>query len=77
MQALDLSGQKMRVRQALQETKFAMNEFGAHVKSAVALEFSRTCAPIEREPKRIVRIDKPFYIGIMRPHATTILLLVY
>lgn len=52
-----------RIAQALQQTKFKMNEEGAHVKSAVALGIERCC--ISKVSKHLV-IDKPFYLWIER-----------
>jgi len=53
-----------RISQARQQTKFKMNEEGAHVKSAVALGFEKCC--IRQISKHLV-IDKPFYLWIERP----------
>jgi hypothetical protein len=55
------------IRQALQETRFQMNEEGAAAQSAVAMEFATEgSAMIPQEP-RILKIDKPFYLWIERP----------
>lgn len=54
------------VKQALQQTKFKMNEDGAHVKSAVAIEMKCTCVCGPKSRKTVV-IDKPFYLWIERP----------
>ena len=52
------------IDQALQQTKFKMNEKGAHVKSAVAISIVRTSV---QPPKSIYTIDKPFLVWIERP----------
>ncbi|MBI5732577.1 hypothetical protein HY967_01285 [Candidatus Jorgensenbacteria bacterium] len=53
-----------QISQALQQTKFKMNEFGARVKSAVAIGvFLSTVAP---PPPKALIIDKPFYLWIER-----------
>ncbi len=52
-----------RIAQALQQTKFKMNEVGAKVESAVAIGVERCSAP--REPKEYV-IDQDFYVWIER-----------
>ncbi len=58
------SGAEYFIRQALQQTKFKMNDEGAHVKSAVAIECAIKCC--QRKYKSLV-IDKPFYLWIERP----------
>lgn len=50
------------VSQALQQTKFKMDEVGAHVQSAVMLGFEECLS----KPKENFVIDKPFYIWIER-----------
>jgi hypothetical protein len=57
---LDIKG--WFISQALQQTKFKMNEKGAHVKSAVAIAVTRSM-PI---PLQQLIIDKPFYVWIER-----------
>lgn len=52
------------VSQALQQTKFRMNEKGARAKSAVAMAFRSKCAV---RIDNWVRIDKPFILWIERP----------
>lgn len=52
-----------QIKQALQQTKFRMNEIGAKVESAVAISMMR-CTSVETEPDLI--IDKPFLLWIMR-----------
>lgn len=52
-----------KITQALQQTKFKMNEMGARVKSAVAIVFTRECA----RRMTVMVIDKPFYLWIERP----------
>lgn len=58
----DRSGTMAVVTQALQQTRFQMNEEGAAAQSAVAIAFTRTAL---RES--MYTIDKPFYLWIMRP----------
>lgn len=53
------------ITQALQQTKFKMNEKGARAQSAVAIAIEKAC--IEPEPLKILEIDKPFYLWIERP----------
>ena len=55
-----------RISQALQQTKFKMNETGAHAKSAVAIANELTCICKELQPPCILKIDEPFYIWIER-----------
>ncbi len=57
------SSPEWEVVQALQETRFAMNEKGAHAQSAVAVEIVLRCIPT----KPCFVIDKPFYLWIERP----------
>lgn len=54
------TGQPVIITQALQETKFRMNEFGAHAQSAVALGAKRCMGP------KSVYIDQPFYLWILK-----------
>ena len=56
------TGCKYKISQALQQTKFKMNQFGAHVKSAVAIAIRATSARLTTE----LMIDKPFYLWIER-----------
>ena len=57
--------QEAVISQALQQTKFKMNQLGARVKSAVAIGISKTSASIEiLEP---IIINKPFFLWIERP----------
>lgn len=58
------------IAQALQQTKFQMNEKGAKVESAVAIGCRCTCCPVFK-PKKILTIDKPFYLWIIRPGMKT------
>jgi hypothetical protein len=51
------------IGQALQQTKFRMNEKGAKVESAVAMSLNRGMA-VEPEP---YVIDRPFVLWIERP----------
>jgi hypothetical protein len=53
------------ISQAKQQTKLKMNEFGAHVKSAVALIMA-TSSPYQAPPKELV-IDQPFLFWIEKP----------
>ena len=52
------------ITQAMQQTKFKMNERGAHLKSAVAIATLRGMIPRASE----IIIDKPFYLWIERPN---------
>lgn len=52
------------ITQALQQTKFAMNEKGARAQSAVALAIEKTCI---EERRKTLLINKPFYLWIERP----------
>ncbi len=52
------------IRQALQETRFQMNEKGAHAQSAVAIEIKLRCI---QQPKPTFEINEPFYLWIERP----------
>lgn len=51
------------VFQALQQTKFQMDEKGAAAQSAVAISFIKSCCP---SIKQTLTIDKPFFIWIER-----------
>lgn len=55
------------IAQALQQTKFKMDEEGARVQSAVMMEFAKCCMP---QTEKILCIDKPFYIWIEREDCT-------
>ncbi|MEK7503512.1 MAG: hypothetical protein AAB577_00840 [Patescibacteria group bacterium] len=59
----DQKGDEFEISQALQQTKFKMNEAGARVKSAVALGVRFVAAL----PTRSFIIDKPFFLWIRRP----------
>ena len=52
------------IDQALQQTKFKMNETGAHVKSAVAISMIETTCI---RNKSTYSVDKPFLVWIERP----------
>ena len=52
------------IEQALQQTKFQMNEKGAHVQSAVAMELKMRCCVAH---DHWIRIDRPFILWIERP----------
>ncbi len=52
------------IRQALQETRFRMNEKGAHAQSVVAIELKVTGI---QEPQPTFEINEPFYLWIERP----------
>lgn len=54
------TGLDFKVSQALQQTKFKMNQFGARVKSAVAITIRATSAIIRKD----MIIDQPFYLWI-------------
>lgn len=52
------------IAQAKQQTKLKMNEFGAHVKSAVAIAMMRSMPPSH---KKVLMIDQPFFCWITKP----------
>jgi hypothetical protein len=56
-----------RIGEALQQTKFQMNEKGAKVKSAVAISFFE-CLSVE---EKIFTINDSFYLWILRPGMKT------
>ena len=60
------------ISQALQQTKFKMNQFGARVKSAVAIAVSRA---MSREVG--LDIDQPFYLWIERDGVTVPVMYAY
>lgn len=62
------------ISQALQQTKFKMNQYGARVKSAVAVGLE--CLSISL-PKPILEIDKPFFLWIERPTVVTPVMYAY
>lgn len=55
-----------RISQALQQTKFQMNEEGAAAQSAVAVAVTRVTSINIPKPRKHLIIDKPFYVWIMR-----------
>lgn len=56
------------IAEALQQTKFKMNNVGAHVKSGFAMSMCRSSG---REPiPRVLTIDQPFYLWIERSGVT-------
>ena len=61
----DSSGQQWTVSQALQQTRFQMNEVGARVRSASAMAVMGAAMD-----KRDLVIDRPFYLWIERPGVT-------
>jgi hypothetical protein len=63
LQGLGIGGYP--IGQAIQQTKFSMDEVGAHAQSACAMtvEYCSRCAP----PHCDFVIDKPFLLWIMRP----------
>ncbi|MBA4321050.1 MAG: hypothetical protein C0412_21885 [Flavobacterium sp.] len=61
---------KYIIAQALQQTKFQMNEKGAKVESAAAMTFIK-CSCFSHEHKRVFKIDDSFYLWIMRPGVKT------
>ena len=63
MNTKDAKGLGWEIANALQQTKFKMNEYGARVKSAAAMEM--LCMGV-REPKPDLVIDQPFLIWITR-----------
>ena len=60
-----------QIAQALQQTKFRMNEEGAMVQSAVAIEVQIGIACPNFNPPPVFCIDDSFYIWIMRPGMKT------
>lgn len=58
------SNRDFEIKQAVQQTKIAMNERGARAKSAVAIGISATSV---RLPPPEYTIDKPFLFVMMRP----------
>lgn len=62
------------ISQALQQTKFKMNQFGARVKSAVAIAVLCAGTP---PPSRGLEIDKPFFLWIERGGVSTPVLYAY
>ncbi len=62
------------ISQALQQTRFQMNEEGAAAQSAVAISIEK-CINRHRPPT--LRIDKPFYVWIERPGMTLPLFAAY
>lgn len=56
---------KWQITQALQQTKFKMNELGARVKSAVAIVLEKSM-----RISKNVSIDQPFYLWIKRPNVS-------
>ncbi len=61
---LGLAKSSYMISQALYQTKFQMNEKGAIAQSAVALLFERSCHQVRYKPT--FKIDKPFYLWIVR-----------
>lgn len=64
MSTSDEQGDPWYIAQALQQTKFKMNQFGARVKSAAAIGLMRSSA---QRPKSPLVIDGPFVIEVLRP----------
>lgn len=73
MCTIDEGGQAREISQAKQQTKFKMNQFGARVKSAVAIGIGITS--VQREMPLV--IDKPFFLWIEREGATIPVLYAY
>lgn len=67
MNTTDAQGRPWFISQALQQTKFKMNEVGARVKSEVAIGLMRYAAP--RAPRTLI-IDRPFYLWMERDGVT-------
>ncbi len=63
MNTIDQQGNYAEVSQALQQTKFKMNQYGARVKSAVAIGVTITA--VRHKPQWLI-IDEPFYLWIER-----------
>lgn len=59
----DMSYDTSKIKEALQETHFQMNEKGAAAQSAATVALVTCIAP----PKPLFTIDKPFYLWIERP----------
>ncbi len=57
----------MVITEALQQTKFQMNEIGAAAQSAVALTFDLVGAAVDDQIPSRYTLDKPFYLWIERP----------
>jgi len=68
MNTRDKSGDPWIISQAKQQTKFKMNQYGARVKSAVAVSVVKACVSVEEHG---LLIDKPFYLWIERPSVIT------
>lgn len=73
MQTSDDNGQEWAISQAVQQTKFKMNQFGARVKSAVAI--SIVAVSIRREVGLI--ITPPFLLWIEKKDASIPVLYAY
>lgn len=69
LQTTDQNGGDWFIAQAKQQTKFKMNQLGARVKSAVAIETRYGCS-LTPPPPSILRIDKPFYLWTERKGST-------
>lgn len=74
MWTMGAGGGQYEISQALQQTKFKMNQFGARVRSAVAIGVR---AAGIREPLRYLVIDQPFFLWITRPGVSTPILYAY
>ena len=61
MNTIDKHGNYAEISQALQQTKFKMNQFGARTKSSVAIGFSLSAMRDKPEPEWLT-IDRPFYL---------------
>ena len=60
----NLNSNRWFIEEALQQTKFHMDELGAHVQSAVAIHVTyRAC--IKEKP--VLEMNGPFYLWIERP----------
>lgn len=64
LQAVSSVGRPYEVAKALQQTKFKMNQYGARLKDAVAIEMG--CTSVRPPPPRLI-IDRPFFLWIERP----------
>ena len=65
LESTDAEGLPVKIAQALQETHLALNEKGAHAKSAFATTIAR--ASVFMPPKPDLLIDGPFLIWFQRP----------
>lgn len=66
------------IKAAMQQTKFKMNEKGAHLKSAAAMHCEIRITSADLGPERVpVILDKPYLLWITRPGVSQPLLTAY